>query len=229
MKESPPIKVTGHDLGTFEGSPLAYVAALFKGTLPSYPAAVLLIAGSSSVAGRAHDRLTNALGVPAYKIQQIPIADRQFQDSVNIVISYFPDPLASGKQKLPVEFKVEWEKVTVEFEVSPDGAYVEEIKAQWAPLKLLIKKHALSGITQNLKVGTKIESLISFDRETSVKIETSIKNKLKLALSADVLFPGTKKTINVEFYGAGGFKLKDGSIKPVFEGGVMLTVPFDLF
>jgi hypothetical protein len=98
-------------------------------------------------------------------------------------------------------------------------------------LKMLIKKHAALGLMQNLKVATKLNSSVSFDRQTLAKVETSIKNKLKVALSGDVNIPGTRKSINVEFYGAGGFKykLKDETFKPVFEVGLTLTVPFDLF
>lgn len=213
---------------TSPGQPLPYVAALFNGTLQAYKSAALLIAGSSTVADAAADRLVNALSVSSQNIHKIPLTGLPYQDKVDIIIDYVPDMALLRKRKSSVEFEVKMKKFDVEFELAPDGAYVEEIKVQWAPLKMHIKSQAMMGLMQNIKIGTKIESIFAFDRETSVKVENSIKNKIKLALSADTRIPGTKRSINVEFYGAGGFKLKDGAVKPVFEGGLMLTVPFDL-
>jgi hypothetical protein len=233
MRQSPPITITENDVrgndATAAGSPLPYAAAIFNGTLPTYPQAALLVAGSYSVTSRACDLLVNSLGIPGRHVHMIPLSMLPYQNRADIIIDYMPDPIALAKKKSWVEFKVKMDQVDVDFELSPDGAYVEEIKTQWAPLKMHIKRQATMGFVQNLKVGTKIESIFSFDRETSTKVESSIKNKLKLALSGDTRIPGTKKSINVEFYGAGGFKLKDGTVKPVFEGGVMFTVPFDLF
>ncbi len=233
MRQAPPLKVTRNQIeesnSTADGSPLPYAAALFKGALQVYPAAVMLIAGSSTLAGVAGERLASGLGVPSRSIQIIPMSGLPYQDAVDLVIDYFPDPATIGKKTSAVEFEVKMNKVSVEFEVSPDGAYVEEVKGQWAPLKMHIRKHAALSLVQNLKIGTKIESIFSFDRKTSVQVETSIKNKIKLALSGDTRIPGTKRSINVEFYGAGGFKLQDGAVKPVFEGGLVVTVPFDLF
>ncbi len=57
MRASPAISVTGYDLGTHAGSKLAYVAALFKGTLVTWPGVALKLTGDSLVAGMAQDRL----------------------------------------------------------------------------------------------------------------------------------------------------------------------------
>lgn len=220
------------------GSKLGYAAELFKRIQQVRPDAALLISGNILIAGLAKTKLGNVFGVSPNKIDAVKDLAVQPPNSANIILSFsgniHPNYIPSfvnpnERHKVKAEFKVEWEKVEIEFEVSPDGAFVEEIQAKLQPLKLLIKKHAVAGLSQNyLKIATKIDSVVSFERKTSVRIETELKEKLKLSLSKDILFPGTKKTINVEFYGGGGIKLADGSIKPVFEGGVMLTVPFDL-
>jgi hypothetical protein len=242
MEQSPAIQVKRFQVergdAINDGMPLPYVASLFKGTLPAWPGAVLLIGGSLGVAKIAQQKLEQSLGVPSNRIEIISIPDPRLNDTVNITISYYPNSSFNNprfnlgnKQPVWVEFEVKPDKVEIEFEFSPDKALLEDIKMDWAPLKMLIKKHTAMGMIQNLKIGAKINSSISFDRETLAKVETSVKEKLKLALSGDVRLPGTNKPINIELYGAGGFKYKlnDGTIKPVFEGGVMLTVPFDFF
>jgi hypothetical protein len=162
MRQSPPLSVKRDEVeagnSTSDGQPLPYVAALFKGTRheKAYPGAALLIAGSSTVASMARDRLVNPLGVPSQNIHTIPLSGLPYQDRVDILIDYFPDLAAISKKKSSVEFEVKMDKVSVEFELSPDGAYVEDIKGQWAPLKMHIRKHAAMGLVQNLKIGTKI-------------------------------------------------------------------------
>lgn len=239
MTKSPPIQVQRNQVefenATTNGMPLPYIAALFKGTLPAYPEAVLLISGSLGVAKIAQDKLERLLGVPLNKIEILSIPDPRLQDKVNIEISYFPDASRSAdvtyslKRKCWIEFEAKLDKVEVEFEFLPDGALLEEAKIEWSPLKALIGRQSSGGLVQNIKLAAKFNSSVSWDRQTLAKVETTITNKMKLALSADVNIPGTKKLINVELYGAGGskYKLNDGTTKNVFEGGVILTVPFN--
>lgn len=237
MTKSQPIQVQRSEVefenATNNGMPLPYIAALFKGTLQAYPEAVLLIGGSLGVAKIAQEKLERSLGVPLNKIEIISIPDLRFQDKVNIEISYFSDVSRSHnvtfKRKVWVEFEVKLDKAELEFEFSPDGALLEEAKINWSPLKALIGRQSSGGLVQNIKLATKFSSSVSFDRQTLAKVETTIANKMKVVMSADVNIPGTKRLINVELYGAGGskYKLNDGTIKSVFEGGVMFTVPFD--
>ncbi len=239
MTKSQPIQVQRSEVelgnATNNGMPLPYIAALFKGTLQAYPGAVLLISGSLGVAKIVQEKLQSSLGVPPNKIEIMSIPDLRLQDKVNIEISYFPDVSRSPNVgfflniKGWIEFEAKFEKVEMEFEFSPDGALLEEAKINWSPLKVLIGRQSSGGLVQNIKLATKFSSSVSFDRQTLAKVETTIANKMKVALSADVNIPGTKKLINVELYGAGGskYKLNDGTIKSVFEGGVMFTVPFD--
>jgi hypothetical protein len=226
MNESHPMKITRPDL--YSGSLVSDLATLFnKGTLPIHPGAKLKLTGNGTIAGMVQDRLERSLGVPAGKIQLNPIYHPQYQDSVDAVIIFFPP--TAGKQKVTVEFKLDLESlpIQVEFEVSPDGTYVEEIKAQWSPLKKKIRDYALAGRVKNIKIATKVEGTALYDREASGKFETALKAKLKTALSADVLFPGNQM-INIEFYGAAAIKLKGDEVKPIFEGGLMISIPHNL-
>lgn len=226
MKESPALTVARHQLGTESGDPLPYIAALFKGSLPSWPAATLKITGNGMIAGMAQDRLEQSLGVPRGKTQIAQVFDRQYQDSVNISIVYFPP--AAGTRSVWVAFQLDLEQlpISVEFEVSPDGAYVEEVKAEFDKLKAIVKKYASKGV-QNIKIGTKISGTALFDRETSTKVEQALKAKVKALLSADVRLPGMKRAVTIELYGSFFSKFEDGKSKSGIEGGLMLTVPYD--
>jgi len=224
MRESPPIAVARHQLGTEPGDPLPYIAALFKGSLPSWPAATLKITGNGMIGGMAQDRLERPLGVPRAKIQIAQVFDRQYQDSVNISIVYFPP--AAGTQSVWVAFQLDLEQlpISVEFKVSPDGAYVEEVKAEFDKLKAVIKQYASRGV-QKIKIGTTISGTASWDRETSTKVERALEAKVKVLLSADLRLPGMARAITVELYGSFASKFDDK--KPGIEGGLMLTVPYD--
>lgn len=229
MNESPPLNVTEHAMGTFEGSPLAYVASLFKTSLSVYPGAVLRITGNSATAGKAQSRLEGELGVSRSKIVVIP--DWKNQDgSVNIVIVYMAGHKAT--RSVWVRFMMDLElPIDVEFEVPHDGAYVNEVKASFDKLMFTIKKQAGSGRFQNIKIGAKVEGLAEFDRETSVKVETKLKAKIQAAIAAQVRVPGSKKRVTVEFFAAAGIKGRnDETNKPYFfEGGATLTIPYDFF
>lgn len=229
MIESPPLVLSEtevkHDQPGSDGSRSAGVAALFQGTLLAYPRAVLKISGNSTIAGLMHDRLRSC-GVPQEKV--VVVRDWNNRDGkISIVIVYNTHPT---KRSVWVEFKLDLDSlpIKVEFEVSPDGAYVEEVKVQFERLKAEIKKQAFGGRVEKIKIGAKVEGLAQFDRPTSDRVETALKAKIKAVLSADVRFPGTKKFVTVELYGASGAKFEDGKVKPIFEGGVMLTVPFDV-
>jgi hypothetical protein len=227
MKESPPLEVNRNELGTSDGTPLAYAAALFKGTLPAYPDAVLRIVGNGTVAGMAQERLEGTLGVPKGKVQIFPVVDPRYQDTISIAIVYTPGK--AGKRTVWVGFKLDLDNqyVNVTFEVSPDGAYVEEVGAQLTVLKQTIKKATSGGRVSDIKVATKVEGMAIFDRPTSDRVNLALKAKVKAAISGNVQLPVMKKPINVEFYGAGFSKYQDGKFKPGAEFGLMLTVPFD--
>jgi hypothetical protein len=232
MRQSPPLTISRDHIdspsATIPGSPLFYIASIFQVTLVTHPDAVLLLAGSSSLASAAVGRLTRTLTLPQHKMQIVPLSIPQYTDQISVIIDYYPSPnVAQGKSC--VEFEVDVMKFSVDFEVSPDGAYVEEVKTQWEPLRLYIKVQGNLGLRERIKIATKIVSVFAFDRIASDRVESSVKNKIQLALSADTLIAGTNRTINVEFFGAAGMKLQDGSVKPFFEGGLKLTVPFDLF
>ncbi len=229
MKESPAITVTDQrqDLETAPGSKLAYVAALFKGTLPAWPGATLKLAGDGMLAGQLQDRLERSLGVPSGKIRIAQIPNSGFP-KVDISIVYFSGH--KGIRKVWVEFKVAdfGLPVNVEFEVGPDGAYVEEVKVQFDRLKQEIKKEALRGKVQNIKIVTKIEGLAEFDRERSDKVKEKLKAKIKAGLTANVRLPGTARSINVQLTGALFVKLDEtGKVKPGGEVFLLLTIPFD--
>ena len=226
MNESHPIRVTGHDLG----SVVPNIAALFKQVLTIHAGAMLRITGSSTLAAKVQDRLRDIASGDRFQI--VAVTGPQYNDSVDVVIVFFPifgPPVApaNGKRKVPVQFKLDLEAlpITVDFEVSSDGT-VEEIKAQWYPLKAKIREYALNGRVKNIKIATKIEGVALFDRQAAGNFETALKAKIRSAFSADVLFGN--QMINIEFYGAAAMKFKGDETKSIFEGGFMLTVPHNL-
>lgn len=232
MRQSPPLMISRGDIegqhSTVPGSPLPYVAALFLPALLTHPDAVILLAGPSPLAGTARDRLAHFLAVPSHKIHIVPLSAPQYTNQIAAIIDYFPEPALFALPKSSVvEFDTNLQKFKVDFEVSPDGAYVEEVKAQWAPLKFNILAQApLAAVGVPIKVGTKIVSVFAFDRVTAVNVENSVKNKIEFALKVG---EPSLQQVGVDFYGAAGMKLQDGATKPLFEFGVRLTVPFDLF
>jgi hypothetical protein len=228
MRVSPSIDVNRNDFDRTDGNALAYAAALLKGTLPTWPQAVLKLAGRDMVARAAQDRLEQVHGVPRGKAQVEPIFGAENPDSISVSIEYFP--ARPGMRKVWVEFKLDLESlpIKVDFEVSPDGAFVEEAKVDFDRLKTTIKKHAFGGRVQNIKIATKPGGIASFERPTSDKVKAALKAKIKAALSADVRLPGMRKPVNVELYGSIFSKFQDdGVIKNGGEAGLMLTVPFD--
>jgi hypothetical protein len=212
-------------LGTEPGDPLPYVAAIFKGSLTAWPQATLKITGNGMIGGMAQDRLERPLGVARDRIQIAQVYDRQYQDSVNISIVYFPP--AAGTRSVWVAFQLDLEQlpISVEFEVSPDGAYVTEVKAEFDKLKATIKKYASRGV-QNIKIGTSVSTSLQLDREVSTKVEQAIQTKVKALLSADLRLPGMARAITVQLYGS-FFTKFDDKTKSGLEGGLILTVPYD--
>lgn len=227
MQESPAIVIERSEMGTHEGSKLAYLAAMIQGTLPVWPKAYVRLAGNGLLAGQAQERLERSLGVPRGAARVDQIHDGKHQDQIGASIVYFP--ATARTRTVWVEFKIDLDAipVNVEFEVSPDGSYVEEVKLQFDRLKAVIRKHAFEGKVQNLKIGTKVEGVAGFDREVSDRIKESIKLKVKAALIADVRLPGTGRTINVQLTGGLIWKHEEGKTKLAGEGMLQLTVPFD--
>ena len=230
MRQSVPLAVTRSDIqnadATFPGRPLSFVATIYHGGKIAFPQSVILVAGPAMLASRAADRLATELAVPADRLQIIPLSFPQQQDQVWLIIDFFPDPAVDPSKPAVMTLDVDLMKFSVDMQVSPDGAFVEEVQAQWEPFKLYIKQRAILGLGQKISVGTKIISVFAFDRPASDRVELSVKEKIKLALKADV---GPGRRVQVELFGAAGIKLQDNSVKPLFEAGVLLTVPFDLF
>jgi hypothetical protein len=226
MNETPPARFSCFDLEhTHEGSALCYWATMLKQYWRFYPRAALKMTGNSTTIDKSLDRLSRALGVPTDRI--IVVRDWNNRDGSVVLVIVFNPSLV--KRIVEVEFKLDFDAlpITVEFEVAPDGAYVEEVKLQLNLLKSKIKAYAASGQVRNIKIGTKVEGLAMFDRPTSDKVETALKAKIKAVLSADLRVPGTQRSISVEFSGAAGAKFADHRAKPLFEGGVTITVPLD--
>lgn len=229
MRETPPIEVHRDDVRKIDG-PLAYVAALLKGSLPVWPEAVARITGNGMIASSAWEQLERVHGVPTGHVRIDQVFRPKLHDSVSVAIVYAAASASTSTRSVWVEFKLDLEAlpIKVEFKVSPDGAYVEEVEAGLEKLKAVIKKHALGGRIQNIKIGTTPIGTAEFDRETSDAVKTSLKAKIKTALSADVQLPGMKRAVTVELYGSIFSKIQlDGVTKAGGEAGLTLTIPLD--
>lgn len=228
MRESPAIAVNRNDLQRSEQNPLAYVAAIFNPTLTQWPQAQIVITGNGLVSNSAKELLSRVHGVPMSKVQINSVYLERNPDEIHISISYFPR--RAGTRSVWVEFIPDLlgaAPFKVEFEASPDGAYIEEVKVQFEKLKAEIKTHARRGI-QKIKFGTKLEGVAMFDREVSDKIKETIKLKVKGIFGMDVRLPGMANAVSVEFYGSIFSKLQaDGPVKMGGEAGLTLTVPFN--
>jgi hypothetical protein len=225
MRKSPTIEVREHELDAAEGNKLAYVAQLYKGSVPAWPAAIIAITGSTGCGSKAADRLYNKYGVPSSRITIVPGYSGPQGDQAAIGLIYFPEPAGTKKFKLQFKFDL-GEIVEVEFEVSPDGAYVESVEATVEMLKKKIKEKAFGGRVKDIKVAVKPSVEIEWEREVSTKAKMEITNKLKVALEGEVKLPGNI-TVKVELYGSFFRKYPaDEAPKTGIEGGLVLSVPF---
>jgi hypothetical protein len=149
------------------------------------------------------------------------------EKSASVTIDYGNG--ASNRQRFTIEFKPEEKSppVEVEFEASPDGTMLSEVKAEWAtPLKKVIADSARLGV-RNVKFATKIIGLAGFERETLDKIEKELKLKLKQTLTLFLRTTGNEY-LKIQFFGAVGAKYADDKFKSFGEGGVLFEIPFDL-
>lgn len=230
MRQSPPLAIPRGEIespsATTPGKPLPYIAAHFLASMLAYPQAVILLAGPSTLASVARDKLSHSLAVPSNRIQIVPLQFLPYRDQVSAIVDYWPDHTINIARSGAAEFQIDFMKFNVDFDVSPDGAFVEEVMVQWKPLKTYIKLAAVSGLNTRIKVATTIVSVFAFDRPASDRVEFNLKEKIKAGLGVDV---GAARRVNVEFFGAAGIKLQDGSSKPFFEAGAVFSVPLDIF
>lgn len=243
MNQSPEIRVEtlkeAQDSAPGSSKP-AYVAAIFKGTLSTWPGAVLQVMGGRLI-GEEVERTLVRLGVPPSKIEFVPFDGSKIPgfspspsyfgpgltnqvNGVSIVIQYRQLP----KRRMSIQFKPDAgdPAVDVQFDVSPDGSEVE-VGAQVTVLKNYIKKyagasHAYPGSIRTIKIATKVVGLAQFDVGTQNKVVTTLKTKVKEAITIEVM-----KGLAIEFYGAGFAKYKpskaEGKIGTEFGVGLSIT------
>ena len=241
MRQSPPMMLSRADIesqdSTLPGKPLHFLASIFLPAALVHPNALILLVGSYSLASKAMDRLSHFLNVPSNRIQFVPLSAPEYSNKVAAIIDFSPDTHLFALSKTSnVKFDVDLMTFSVDFDVSPDGAYVQEIKAQWEPLKIYLRGRGMAlhglGAPGNLRlggpitVGTKIVSIFAFDRVASDRVENSVKQKLQIALKVG---EASNKRVGIELFGAAGLKLQDGSTKPIFEFGVKLSIPLGIF
>ena len=120
--------------------------------------------------------------------------------------------------------------VDVQFEVSPDGREVE-VGTQVTVLKGYIKKYAASSAdpsgrdrVRTIKIATKVIGLAQFDLGTQNQVATTLKAKVKEAISLEIV-----KGLTVEFYGAGFAKYDTETNKAKLgtEFGAGITITWD--
>jgi hypothetical protein len=223
MTHSPPLVVDSRDDIDSDADPsqakLAYFVAIFNGSRRNYSKAQIILTGNAMAVNRVQAALTGRHNVPSNKIiadydnvtpggrmVQLRIAYNAYSTPKKVVVS-FQDDLMSI--------------VNVEFEVSPDGAYIEEVAGQLTPLKLKIKERLAKNQLRNITFKTKAAGIAGFDRETLAKVETSLKGKIQASISAELHLPGTKATpIIVELSGWFGTKIYSNALKPIGGGGI---------
>lgn len=243
MTESPELRVEtlSEAQPTSAGSKAAYVAALFKGTLPKWPEAMIRISGGAFIASE-FERGLIACGVPPRKIEIFTIdGSKVFPDltpgfkplksaaGVGVQILYRPEQ----KRTVSAQFKMATGEppVEVQFEVSPSGTEVE-VGAQISVLKGYILKYAGASSAdpsgkdriRTIKIATKIVGLAQFDVGTQNKVATTIAGKVKEALTIQI-----SKPLAIEFYGMGiaKYDTEKKESKLGSEFGLGLTITFD--
>lgn len=246
MSRSSPMEITGKNPRFNAMSQLRFLAQLFKSAVTVHPRAYIEIWGTSiSYRQEIADALIS-LQIPDHKIAipvlrnpaaTPPIGFRSAPDgflpfhvsntenSASIVIDFMEGP---AKTRFSVEFRPDGTSfpITVEFEAEPDGTMLSEVKAEWTAFKAVLADSARMGYRQ-VKFSTKIVGLANFEREAVDRIETSLKLKLKSALSFFLKIKGNEH-LKIQFSGEIGMKFEDGKFKPVGAGMVLFEIPFDI-
>lgn len=190
MDKSPALKTDGPGLDTSQGADvLNYVTALYKGTLPAWPGAYLIVTGRKNYLKVAKRRLTER-GVLWHKIVTVPDWEgpsvHPESRFVKFEIEYKPlrkvtaqfTPASGGS---PVE---------VHFEITPDGTVVET-----GGQLVLLKKFLENKSGQVVKVAVKLKGLAQFDIATQNKVKTELKGKI-----TGVYEVAVTKGVSVELY-----------------------------
>ena len=233
MRKSPTIFVRKHELEDPngpnterpEGDKLLYVAQLFRTTLVKWPDAFISIVGNTHVGWLAVKLMNEKHGIPEEYFTVTRGDTGPQYDRVTIGIIYFSAPPGTQSVKLEFEFDL-GEIIELEYEVSPDGAYIEEVSGNITLLEKMIKQKAFGGRVRDIKAEVKAEFAIAWEREVSTKVEIEITKKLTASLGATVKLPGGTK-INVELYGSFFRKFPGGTPpKGAVEGGIILSFPF---
>lgn len=173
MIRSPALRTDGSRLETSESDDvLNYVTALFKGTLPVWPGAYLIVTGRKRYLEVARRKLMER-GVPWYKIVSVPDWESPSLNPesliVKIEIEYRP------LRKVTVQFTPDsgGSPFEAHFEVTPDGSVVE-IGGNLTLLKNYL--HNKNG--QVVKVAMKLKGLTELDMATQNKVKSVLKGKI---------------------------------------------------
>jgi len=254
MRVSPSTEIRRSEMDEQPRNKLTYISQIFKTTVgvggmptqmagdvvvkrvaPPWPGAVLQIEGASNYARELAEKFETIHGIPQSYTKVIPKKAESFEsdflNQAKVSIEYFPKP--PGTQTIGVHFSVRdafnvvKESFNVEFELSPDKAYVTEVSAEINRLKMLLVQQAHGGRVKNIKIATKPIGIVSWEREVSTKAQADIKLKIKASLEGQITLPisgGT--TVKIELYGSLFKKFQeDGVIKNGIEAGFVLTIP----
>ena len=190
MDKSPALKTDGSGLATAAGDDvLNYVTALYKGTLPAWPGAYIIVTGRKNYLEVAKRKLTDR-GVPWHKIITVPDWEAPSVNPesrfVKFEIEYKP------LRKVSAQFAPAsgGSPVEAHFEITPDGTVVET-----GGQLLLVKKFLENKSGQVVKVAVKLKGLAQFDLATQNKVKTELKTKISGVYEAVVT-----KGVSVELY-----------------------------
>ncbi len=168
---------------------LNYVTALYKGTLPAWPGAYLIVTGRKEYLDVAKRKLTDR-EVPWHKILTVPDWEAPSLDPesrfVKFEIEYKP------LRKVSVQFTPAsgGSPVEAHFEITPDGTVVET-----GGQLVLLKKFLENKSGQVVKVAVKLKGLAQFDLATQNKVKTELKGKI-----AGVYEVAVTRGVSVELY-----------------------------
>lgn len=87
--------------------------------------------------------------------------------------------------------------ISVKMGFKPDGS-LGEIGAEWTIIEEEIKKKAMWGAIQEIKIKVTASASAEFEKEDTQQIKTTLNAKLKGSLGANLVIPGTNKLIPVE-------------------------------